>query len=94
MGIFVMIGVLGIAIPFIVELIKKLWKAYPAGLYPVLPFVVGIILGVVALVVRLGPTTIREAIIFGIASGGVAINLYDIYNGIKSLFEKPVVVEK
>ena len=79
MDIFGASGVLAVAIPFLVQQIKKL-NFIGSKHAPVVAFALGIIGGVMAYMVRFTPEdmTLIQAILTGIAVGGTSTGLYDV----------------
>ena len=79
MEIFGASGILAVAIPFLVQQIKKI-KFIGSANAPALTFVLGIIGGIATL--KLGMmvegTTLMQAILIGVAIGGTSTGLYDL----------------
>ena len=74
-------GVAAIAIPFIIEGLKKI--GIPTKICPAAAFALGIIVGIAGFILHFaGDMSLIQAIIAGIGIGGVSTGLYDLQQSI------------
>jgi len=79
--ILILLIIVAIAIPFIVGILKKLVKI-PVKLQPLLPLALGLAIGIIFFFIPRLKLPLQEAVLFGLAAGGLGTIIYDFVSGL------------
>ena len=79
----VLLVIFSLVVPIVVTILKKFLKV-AVKWQPLLPLGVGIIIGIILYFIPSMKFTLRESVLFGLASGGIGTIAYDFLMGLKA----------
>lgn len=80
--ILILLLIVSLLVPVIVNILKKFLKI-PVKVLPLLPLALGIAIGIIFFFIPRLALSLKESILFGIASGGTGVIIYDFISGLK-----------